>query len=96
VVGGSVGGNMSAEHRGGWSANVDRMLRAPPRALPAAASAVTEVLARVRLPGEVVLRRLYGVVGEGLGPVVDAVSRHEAVQWIQVRHRGHGPVMPTG
>ena len=32
------------------------------------------------------VRRLYGVVGDSLNPVVDAVRRHSAVDWIHVRH----------
>ncbi|WP_407288379.1 pyruvate dehydrogenase [Streptomyces sp. BP-8] len=32
------------------------------------------------------VRRLYGVVGDSLNPVVDAVRRHSAIDWIQVRH----------
>ncbi|MGR6968846.1 pyruvate dehydrogenase [Streptomyces cynarae] len=32
------------------------------------------------------VRRIYGVVGDSLNPVVDAVRRHDAVDWVQVRH----------
>ncbi|MFJ8787827.1 pyruvate dehydrogenase [Streptomyces sp. NPDC102462] len=32
------------------------------------------------------VRRMYGVVGDSLNPVVDAVRRHDDVEWIQVRH----------
>ncbi|SFF31917.1 pyruvate dehydrogenase [Streptomyces mirabilis] len=32
------------------------------------------------------VRRMYGVVGDSLNPVVDAVRRHGALEWIQVRH----------
>ncbi|MFH8407788.1 pyruvate dehydrogenase [Streptomyces sp. NPDC018019] len=32
------------------------------------------------------VRRLYGVVGDSLNPVVDAVRRTAAIDWIQVRH----------
>ncbi|GAA3377161.1 pyruvate dehydrogenase [Streptomyces sannanensis] len=32
------------------------------------------------------VRRLYGVVGDSLNPVVDAVRRTPAIEWIQVRH----------
>jgi pyruvate dehydrogenase (quinone) len=32
------------------------------------------------------VRRMYGVVGDSLNPVVDAVRRHEDVEWVQVRH----------
>ncbi|MGY0055275.1 pyruvate dehydrogenase [Streptomyces sp. LZ34] len=32
------------------------------------------------------VRRMYGVVGDSLNPVVDAVRRHRTVEWIQVRH----------
>ncbi|MGP3969235.1 pyruvate dehydrogenase [Streptomyces sp. 6N223] len=32
------------------------------------------------------VRRLYGVVGDSLNPVVDAVRRNAAIEWIHVRH----------
>ncbi|MEV4334473.1 pyruvate dehydrogenase [Streptomyces sp. NPDC049597] len=32
------------------------------------------------------VQRLYGVVGDSLNPVVDAVRRTAAIEWIQVRH----------
>ncbi|MEV6332019.1 pyruvate dehydrogenase [Streptomyces sp. NPDC051909] len=32
------------------------------------------------------VQRLYGVVGDSLNPVVDAIRRNGAIDWIQVRH----------
>ncbi|MET8403626.1 pyruvate dehydrogenase [Streptomyces sp900116325] len=32
------------------------------------------------------ISRMYGVVGDSLNPVVDAVRRHDDLEWIQVRH----------
>ncbi|GGL92335.1 pyruvate dehydrogenase [Streptomyces fumigatiscleroticus] len=32
------------------------------------------------------VRRMYGVVGDSLNPVVDAVRRHDSLEWVQVRH----------
>ncbi|MEU0403208.1 pyruvate dehydrogenase [Streptomyces sp. NPDC006197] len=32
------------------------------------------------------VRRLYGVVGDSLNPVVDAIRRTKAIDWVQVRH----------
>ncbi|MFC6066887.1 pyruvate dehydrogenase [Streptomyces ochraceiscleroticus] len=32
------------------------------------------------------VKRLYGVVGDSLNPVVDAIRRTSAVDWVQVRH----------
>ncbi|MBO0653833.1 pyruvate dehydrogenase [Streptomyces triculaminicus] len=32
------------------------------------------------------VRRLYGVVGDSLNPVVDAVRRNAGIDWVQVRH----------
>ncbi|AXI80528.1 pyruvate dehydrogenase [Peterkaempfera bronchialis] len=32
------------------------------------------------------VQRLYGVVGDSLNPVVDAVRRHRGIDWVQVRH----------
>jgi pyruvate dehydrogenase (quinone) len=32
------------------------------------------------------VRRIYGVVGDSLNPVTDAVRRHPDIEWVQVRH----------
>ena len=32
------------------------------------------------------VKRLYGVVGDSLNPVVDAIRRNAAIEWVQVRH----------
>ncbi|MFD3696386.1 pyruvate dehydrogenase [Streptomyces sp. NPDC058646] len=32
------------------------------------------------------VRRMYGVVGDSLNPVVDAIRRTDDIEWIQVRH----------
>jgi len=32
------------------------------------------------------VRRVYGVVGDSLNPVTDAIRRRGTVQWIDVRH----------
>jgi pyruvate dehydrogenase (quinone) len=36
------------------------------------------------------VRRMYGVVGDSLNPVVDAVRRHDDIQWVHVRHEEAG------
>ncbi|MFL5859979.1 MAG: thiamine pyrophosphate-binding protein, partial [Solirubrobacteraceae bacterium] len=36
------------------------------------------------------VRRLYGVVGDALNPVTDAVRRNSAIEWVQVRHEETG------
>jgi pyruvate dehydrogenase (quinone) len=36
------------------------------------------------------VQRLYGVVGDSLNPVVDAIRRTPAIDWIQVRHEEAG------
>lgn len=36
------------------------------------------------------VRRIYGVVGDSLNPVVDAVRRTEGIDWIHVRHEEAG------
>ncbi|MEV5704690.1 pyruvate dehydrogenase [Actinoallomurus sp. NPDC052274] len=36
------------------------------------------------------VRRLYGVVGDALNPVTDAVRRNAAIDWVQVRHEETG------
>ncbi|MEW9551121.1 pyruvate dehydrogenase [Nonomuraea sp. NPDC050783] len=35
-------------------------------------------------------RRMYGVVGDSLNPVIDAVRRHPSIEWVQVRHEETG------
>ncbi|MCC8450349.1 pyruvate dehydrogenase [Streptomyces rochei] len=49
-------------------------------AVQSVAEQYVELLARAGV------RRIYGVVGDSLNPVVDAVRRHDALDWIQVRH----------
>jgi pyruvate dehydrogenase (quinone) len=36
------------------------------------------------------VRRMYGVVGDSLNPVVDSVRRHDGIDWVLVRKRGGG------
>jgi thiamine pyrophosphate-dependent acetolactate synthase large subunit-like protein len=36
------------------------------------------------------VRRMYGVVGDSLNPVVDAVRRHDGIDWVHVRHEKVG------
>ena len=36
------------------------------------------------------VRRIYGVVGDSLNPVVDAVRHHDGIQWIHMRHEEAG------
>ena len=36
------------------------------------------------------VRRIYGVVGDSLNPVVDAVRHHDGIEWIHVRHEEAG------
>jgi pyruvate dehydrogenase (quinone) len=44
----------------------------------------------VHMLGLAGVRRVYGVVGDSLNPVVDAIRRSSAVEWIQVRHEESG------
>ena len=32
------------------------------------------------------VRRIYGIVGDSLNPIVDAVRRTEGIEWVHVRH----------
>ena len=46
-----------------------------------------------QLVGELVAagaRHIYGIVGDSLNPVVDAVRRTEGIEWVQVRHEEAG------
>src|SRR5674476_521332 len=36
------------------------------------------------------VRHVYGIVGDSLNPVVDAVRRTEGIDWVQVRHEEAG------
>jgi hypothetical protein len=36
------------------------------------------------------VQRMYGVVGDSLNPVVDAVRRHNGIDWVHVRHEEAG------
>jgi pyruvate dehydrogenase (quinone) len=44
----------------------------------------------VHLLIEAGVRRIYGVVGDSLNPVVDAVRRTAGIEWVQVRHEEAG------
>jgi pyruvate dehydrogenase (quinone) len=35
-------------------------------------------------------RRMYGVVGDSLNPVTDAIRRHDGIDWVHVRHEESG------
>jgi pyruvate dehydrogenase (quinone) len=32
------------------------------------------------------VRRIYGIVGDSLNPIVDAVRRTDGIEWVHVRH----------
>ncbi|MCW2568294.1 MAG: pyruvate dehydrogenase [Mycobacterium sp.] len=36
------------------------------------------------------VRRMYGVVGDSLNPVVDSIRRHTGIEWVHVRHEETG------
>ncbi|MBP2479143.1 pyruvate dehydrogenase (quinone) [Crossiella equi] len=40
----------------------------------------------VRMLVEAGVRRVYGIVGDSLNPIVDAVRRTEGIEWVHVRH----------
>jgi pyruvate dehydrogenase (quinone) len=44
------------------------------------AEALVDALARAGV------RRVYGIVGDSLNPVTDAIRRSAGVRWVQVRH----------
>lgn len=48
--------------------------------MPSVADQFIEVLAQAGV------ERIYGIVGDSLNPVVDAVRRTEGIEWVQVRH----------
>ncbi|MCW2888370.1 MAG: hypothetical protein QOE54_2717 [Streptosporangiaceae bacterium] len=36
------------------------------------------------------VRRMYGVVGDSLNPIVDSIRRHDGIEWVHVRHEEAG------
>ncbi|MCW2913156.1 MAG: Pyruvate dehydrogenase [Actinomycetia bacterium] len=36
------------------------------------------------------VRRMYGVVGDSLNPIVDSIRRHDGIDWVHVRHEEAG------
>jgi pyruvate dehydrogenase (quinone) len=40
----------------------------------------------VKVLAETGVRRIYGIVGDSLNGIVDAISREKSIQWIHVRH----------
>lgn len=48
--------------------------------MPTVADQFIEVLVQAGV------RRIYGIVGDSLNPVVDAVRRSEGIEWVHVRH----------
>jgi pyruvate dehydrogenase (quinone) len=49
---------------------------------------VADQLVEILLAGGA--QRVYGVVGDSLNPVVDAVRRHDGLDWVSVRHEETG------
>ncbi|MGW5365462.1 pyruvate dehydrogenase [Actinopolymorpha pittospori] len=49
---------------------------------------VADQLVEILLAGGA--QRVYGVVGDSLNPVVDAVRRHDGLDWVSVRHEEAG------
>jgi pyruvate dehydrogenase (quinone) len=37
-------------------------------------------------------RRVYGIPGDTLNHVTDAIRRKEGLRWVHVRHEGQGPL----
>jgi pyruvate dehydrogenase (quinone) len=44
----------------------------------------------VRMLRDVGVRHIYGIVGDSLNPIVDAVRRTEGIDWVHVRHEETG------
>src|SRR5260221_11394929 len=49
------------------------------------------------------VKRIYGIVGDSLNGITDAMRRHKTIDWVHVRHeevpafpRGPDPHVPTG
>ena len=52
--------------------------------MPIVAEMIVEALVQVGV------KRVYGVAGDSLNSIVDAVRRHEGITWVQVRHEEVG------
>src|ERR1022692_926913 len=48
--------------------------------MPTVAEMIVEALVQVGV------KRVYGVAGDSLNSIVDALRRHEGITWVQVRH----------
>ena len=44
----------------------------------------------VRTLGQSGIQRIYGIVGDSLNPVIDAIRRSGTLQWVDVRHEESG------
>src|SRR5258707_12464978 len=42
------------------------------------------------------VERIYGVVGDSLNPIVDAVRRTDGIEWLHVRNEEAGAFAPAG
>jgi pyruvate dehydrogenase (quinone) len=40
------------------------------------------------------VQRIYGIVGDSLNPVTDALRRRDKVRWVTVRHEEASPSNP--
>lgn len=52
--------------------------------MPTVAEMIVEALVQVGV------KRVYGVAGDSLSSIVDALRRHEGIAWVQVRHEEFG------
>ena len=52
--------------------------------MPTVAEMIVEALVQVGV------KRVYGVAGDSLNSIVDALRRHEGITWVQVRHEEVG------
>jgi pyruvate dehydrogenase (quinone) len=57
--------------------------------MPTVAEMIVEALVQVGV------KRVYGVAGDSLNSIVDALRRHEGITWVQVRHEEVGAFAPA-
>jgi pyruvate dehydrogenase (quinone) len=41
------------------------------------------------------VERVYGVVGDSLNGITDAIRRNDEIEWLHVRHRRSPPLPPA-
>src|ERR1700761_7020480 len=69
---------------------LDTLARARPSTRESQMSSATLADQLLQILSEAGVQRIYGLVGDSLNPVVDAVRRAEGIEWVHVRNEEAG------